>query len=389
MTIEEVELNPTFAKYLPEGWSMVEELAVYALQSEANRQIVQERLSILDKFMDENSDDFGSGDLAAARLGVGRRQLLNLVAKLREFGPTRALTPRFRNVARKSVARVGLETRADQFLCRLLETNPTLRLSKIETELRRWAAAEGIDLPGSSSIRSRVLSLRAKPLSGEDLGPFGHHIFIDQVHLELPISKSDGSAYPILTLILDQETKLIAGHGLMPGFDNGEGISAALDDFRTRITGFAGCRMSVTDEPEITWIVAHRLHYFTHLFEQGELANSVKLNHIDQGTRRHGSAILRLIGDRLPPFSFRPMAMERFDAVFEGPGVDVARGRELVAAAVTRWNRNIFEQHMENVANKIARSNRLKNIEQTVRTAVEPVVQEAKASKEMFKSDTN
>ena len=389
MSIDEVEQNPIFRTYFPKDWSMAEELALYALQSEANQNIVQERLSILDRYLDPKSEDFDDGDLASARLGVGRRQLLNLVTKLKEFGPTRALTPRFRNVARKSVARVGLEPRADQFLGRLLETNPTLRLSKIETELRRWAGAEGIDLPGSSSIRSRVLSLRAKPLGGEDLGPFGRHLFIDQVYLELPISKSDGSTYPILTFILDQETKLIAGHGLMPGFDNGEGTSAAVDDFRARIAGFAGCRMSVIDDPEITWIVANRLQFFTQQFEQGGLASHVKLNHIDQGTRRHGSAILRLMGDRLPPFSFRPMAMERFDAVFDGPGIDVAKGRELVAAAVTRWNRNILEQHLGNVTSKIARSNRLKNIEQTVRTVVEPIIQEAKASEEMFEPDAN
>lgn len=368
---------------------MAEELALYALQSETNQGIVQERLSILDRYLDPGSDDFEDGNLAAARLGVGRRQLLNLVAKLREFGPTRALTPRFRNVARKSVARVGLETRADQFLVRLLEMDPTLRLSKVETELRHWAAAEGVELPSSSSIRSRVLSLRAKPLGGEDLGPFGRHLFIDQVYLELPISKSGGSTYPILTFILDQETKLIAGHGLMPGFDNGEGTSAAVDDFRARIAGFAGCRMSVIDDPEITWIVANKLHYFTQLSEQGDLAGSIKLNHIDQGTRRHGSAILRLMGDRLPPFSFRPMAMERFDAEGAGPGIDLSKGRELVTHAVDRWNRNILEQHMENVTSKIARSNRLKDIERTVRSVVEPVVQKAKASEDMFKLETD
>ena len=389
MSIDEVERNPIFRRYFPKDWSMVEELPLYALQSEANQLIVQERLSILDRYLDPRSDDFEDGDLAAARLGVGRRQLLNLVAKLRQFGPTRALTPRFRNVQRKSVAREGLKRQAEQFLGRLLEFDPTMRLSKIETELRRWAAAEGVELPSSSSIRSRVLSLRAKPLGGEDLGPFGRHLFIDQVYLELPISKSDGSTYPIVTFILDQETKLIAGHGLMPGFDNGEGTSAAVDDFRARIAGFAGCRMSVIDDPEITWIVANRLHYFTQLSEQGDLAGSIKLNHIHQGTRRHGSAILRLMGDRLPPFSFRPMAMERFDAEGVGPGIDLSKGRALISAAVDRWNRNIIEQHMENVTSKIARSNRLKNIERTVRSVVEPVVQEAKASEDMFKLETD
>lgn len=368
---------------------MSEELALYALQTKQNQEIVRERLTILDQFLDPDSRDFDNRDLAATRIGVGRRQLLNLVAKLKELGPTRALTPRFRNVHRKSVAREGLNRQAEQFLGWLLEFDPTMRLSKIETQLRRWAAAEGVELPSSSSIRSRVLSLRAKPLGGEDIGPFGRHLFIDQVYLELPISKSDGSTYPILTFILDQKTKLIAGHGLMPGFDNGEGTSAAVDDFRARIAGFAGCRMSVIDEPEITWIVANRLHFFTQLFEQGDLASHVKLNHIDQGTRRHGSAILRLMGDRLPPFSFRPMAMERFDAEGVGPGINLSKGRELVTHAINRWNRNILEQHMENVTGKIARSNRLKNIEQTVRSVVEPVVQELKASEDMFKLDTD
>lgn len=390
MSINEIERNPIFLRYLPKDWSMPEELAIYALQSENNQQIVNERLSILDRYLDPDSDDFEDGDLAAARLGVGRRQLLNLVAKLREFGPTRGLTPRFRNVPRKSVAREGLNRQAEQFLIRLLEMDPTMRLSKIETELRRWCDVKGIELPSSSSIRSRVLSLRAKPFGGEELGSFGRHLFIDQVHLELPVGNKHGSVYPILTLILDQDTKLIAGHGLMPGYDNGEGTNGALDDFRARIAGFASARMSVTDQPtEVNWIVAKRLEYFAHLEAPELLPNSITLNLIDQGTRRHGASILRLIGDRLLPFSFRPMAMERFDAVSDGSGISLGKARELIAAAVDRWNSNLLAQHTMNVSNKTARSNRLTSIEQTLRTMVEPVIQAARDSEEMFMPDTD
>lgn len=388
MTIDEVEQNRAFGKHLPKDWSMAEELALYALQSETNQHIVQERLSILDRYLDPGSDDFDDGDLASARLGVGRRQLLNLVAKLREFGPTRALTPRFRNVARKSVARVGLETRADQFLVRLLKMDPTLRLSKIETELRRWASAEGIKLPSSSSIRSRVLSLRAKPFGGEELGSFGSHFFIDQIYVELPVREQDGSIYPILTLILDQETKLIAGHGLMPGYNTGAGTKAALDDFRTRISGFTMTRMSVADQPAtVDWIVAKDLEYFADMMALDLLPKSISLNLVDQGTRRHGASILRLIGDRLPPFSFRPMAMERFEAVSDAPGISIIKARELIVAAVDRWNLNVLEQHTENVSNKIARSNRLKGIERTLRALLEPVIQVAEDAEGMFEPD--
>ncbi|MEO1968475.1 MAG: hypothetical protein ABGW87_07155 [Sphingomonadaceae bacterium] len=386
--IDEIELYSAFVKHLPKGWSMEEEQALFALQSAEKQEIVKDRLISLDRYLDPESEFHGDGDLTAARIGVGRRQLLNLIAKLREYGPTRALTPRFRNVARQSIARKGLDPRAERLLQRLLQIAPTERLSKIEAELRLACEVDGIQLPSSSSIRSRILSLRAKPFGEEDLGPFGEHIFIDQVYVELPISNGSEATYPILTLIIDQASKLIAGHSLMPGYDNGEGLNLALADFRSRIRGFADARLSVLQEMnQLTWVVAKGLEIFAdEEYTRGRL-QSTKLYFVNEGVRRHGTGILRVIGDRLPPFSFRPMAMERFNAVSEDRGIPLTEARNLIGAAVNRWNCSLLADHTENVANQIGRSNKLTRIEQNLRVIVEMPILELRDALMMFTND--
>lgn len=384
------ERDELIAKYLPTGWSLAEELALLALQPGAKQEIVEERLKAIDRYLDPTSDVAGNGDIAAAALGVGRRQLLNLVTKVRSLGPTRALSPGFRNVARRSVARAGLDRRAEGYLRQILEIDPSMRLSKIETSLRFVCDAQGIPLPGRSSIRKRVLSLRAKPWGGEDLGVFGAHLTVDQVNLDLPVRDGTADRYAIITLIIDQQTKLIAGHGVMAGYDNGEGLQLALDDFRVRVATFANARLSVADHVrKVTWIVPKNLDIFSEVFGVRIGPTGPEVDLVDSGQRRHGAAILRTIGDRLPPFSFKPMAMERFEAVSEQPGIQMSEARELLRVSVDRWNSDILADHRENVGERIGRSGQLQRIVRVVGDIVEPIVREAQDAMEMFDDDAS
>src|SRR3546814_15847019 len=52
----------------------------------------------------------------------------------------------------------------------------------------------------------------------------------------------------------------------------------------------------------------------------------------------HGTEILRWLGDRLPPFSFKPMAMERFESASSEHGIPIDEARRLVRTSVDRWN---------------------------------------------------
>src|SRR3546814_3813431 len=113
------------------------------------------------------SSDVCSSDLAvtaaAAELGVGRRQFFNLLAKLRQLGPTRGLTPSFRNVVRKSVARDGLIEPLEIYLRKLLSVQPDARISQIEMAIIEKADFEDLPFPGRSAIRRRVHALRSLP----------------------------------------------------------------------------------------------------------------------------------------------------------------------------------------------------------------------------------
>ncbi len=388
MPLDEGVRQRLFEQYLPKGWSLSEELALLALQSEAKQKIVQQRLQALDRYLGPSSEDVGNGDLAAANLGVGRRQLVNLVAKLRKLGPTRALTPGFRNVPRPSVARTGLGRRAEWHLANLLRRDQSMRLSKIEAHLRDICDEEGISLPGTSSIRKRVLSLRARPFGGEELALFGAQLLIDQIYLDLPVKDGKVARFPILTLIVDQQTKLILGHHLMPSSDQGAGLHYAMKDGENRIETFAEGRVPVAEQIEsVTWIIPKNLEIFAIEAQTGRRLAGTRVDIVRSSTRRLGAAILRTIGDRLPPFSFKPTPTER-GLLPDKSGIPLREARELISARVDRWNADILSDHKENIGRQtVQKLPQLIAINQALRELIEPVIDINRESVSVFDHD--
>src|SRR3546814_3328424 len=51
-----------------------------------------------------------------------------------------------------------------------------------------------------------------------------------------------------------------------------------------------------------------------------------------------------LLGDRLPPFSFKPMAMERFESASSEHGIPIDEARRLVRTSVDRWNEEVLRE---------------------------------------------
>src|SRR3546814_3565334 len=82
------------ARYLPEGWHLEDELALLAVQSGEKLSVMEQRLQVMDHYINYTLSGAEAVTAAAAELGVGRRQFFNLLAKLRQLGPTRGLTPR-------------------------------------------------------------------------------------------------------------------------------------------------------------------------------------------------------------------------------------------------------------------------------------------------------
>ena len=65
---------------------------------------------------------------------------------------------------------------------------------------------------------------------------------------------------------------------------------------------------------------------------------------INPGPRRHGTEILRWLGDRLPPSTIKPMAMERFESASPELGIPIDEARRLVRTSVDRWNEEILKE---------------------------------------------
>lgn len=336
-----------FVRYLPEGWSLEDELALLAVQPSEKQRIVEERLQILDDYVDQASGGAEMVTAAAAHLGVGRRQFFSMLAKLRQLGPTRGLTPGFRNVARKSVARDGLIEPLEKYLRKLLAIQADARISQIEMAIQEKAEIEDIPFPGRSAIRRRVHALRRLPAAHEDIGGIGANLTIDQVYLDLSVKDGELDRFAITTLIIDRQTKLILGHAVTANYCDGEELRLALKDFETRIPEFAKTDLSTaTRIQEIVWVAARDIEMFSLSVtsERYSEINRPKVQVIDTGPRRHGAEILRLIGDRLPPFAFTPMAMERFASVSPQPGIPVEEARRLVRTSVDRWNEEILRE---------------------------------------------
>src|SRR3546814_19340921 len=101
-----------------------DELALFAVQSGERQSVMEQRLHVMDHYINYTLSGAEAVTAAAAELGVGRRQFFNLLAKLRQLGPTRGLTSSFRNVVRKSVARDGLIEHLDIYLRTFLSVQP-------------------------------------------------------------------------------------------------------------------------------------------------------------------------------------------------------------------------------------------------------------------------
>lgn len=375
-----------FSRYLPEDWSIDDELALFAVQSADKQQAVEQRLRAIDSYLDGTSQDGEGVDAASATLGVGRRQFFKLLAKLRQFGPTRGLTPGFRNVERRSVASDGLEEPLETVIREILARNPAERISRLEAAIRAKCDETEIPFPGESAIRRRVHALRRLPPTKKVSATVGTQITTDQVHLDLTVKIGSDDRYAIVTLIIDDQTKLILGHGLMGGYGEGEGLRLAIDDFEDRIPDFAKASLGVAPHlQEVTVIIPRDLEFASHSVGSDTFAIEKPIVKVmDTGPRRHGAAILRHIGDRLPPFSFKPMAMERFGAASPHNGMPLDAARRLVRGSVERWNEGILSQAVEATGQRTTRQNRLKRIARDLRTLTDPLYELVEDVRGMF-----
>jgi hypothetical protein len=323
-----------------------DELALLATMPESKQEIVMARLEAIHCYLSEGNQTPAEADAAAVKIGVARKQFYRLMAKLQELGPTRALSPGFRNVPRSAPSKDGLAEAAEAAVLEILRNKPDAKISEVESFVRSKCQEGGFDFPGVTAIRRRVHALRRSlpaPLSGAELGA---RLAVDQVALDLGVTSHRGTTLSVITLVIDRSTKLICGAGLTAGDGMGIGLQIAVRDSGSRLASFADYTFPVAaNVQELTWVVPPGLEAAAAAISAREpvSADGPTFEVISAGPRRHGDNIMRLLGDRLGPHSFRRLAALGEDPPsVPGPGLHVHDAPQVVSRAVSQWNAQIL-----------------------------------------------
>lgn len=316
-----------------------------ARQSAEKQQIVEKRLEAIDAFLKSQLGGASDVDAAAAKVGLRRRQFYSLITKLRELGPARALTPGLRNVARAAPSREGLAPVVESAIQRVLANDPEAKITCVEAFVRQECEREGAEFPGSTAIRRRVHALRRSGVGAQTEKLLGARLTIDQSAVDLSVHIEGKDLLAITTLIIDRDTKLIAGCGVTALEFDGAGLREAMKDFSRRWWEFEEFNVTVAPAiAEMTFVIPPNSHCLVPHGRYLQTDRKPTFNVIEQRPRRHGEAILRLIGDRLISFPFR-----RLEKLDDGPlrantkGVALEDARRLIQHSVDAWNERILK----------------------------------------------
>jgi hypothetical protein len=333
------------ARYLRSGETIENELALLASQPMEKQLVVENRLKIIDQYLTGPSQSLAQAEAAASQIGVAKRRFYRLLAKLRMVGPTRALAPGFRNVARVSQSRHGLHEAVEASIRKVLALNPDARIAEIEEFVRAEGGFGDAGL-SESAIRRRVHALRASADSGSNRNPFGQKFVVDQIVWDRPVQwgiAEQKTTLSILTLIIDKGTKLICGFALTVQDGSIFGLEQALFDASRRIASFEEAPLAVAAQVrELTWVVpagAEEVSEAVPLAIPPENGDIV-LKQLSSGPRRHGDAIMRLIGDKLGVYPFRRLAqMGEVAPTSSEPGIDLRDAWAIANHCVEAWNK--------------------------------------------------
>lgn len=344
ITIRCIEL---IGRHLLPGEQIEEELALLTAQPPSKRAVIEERLEILDGYLSSGVAGVKAADAAATEMGVSRRSFYRLIAKLSELGPVRALSLGFRNAPRQAPTKDGLSEPAETAIRQVLEARPDEPIFRVNQFVKAESIRIGFEYPGETAIRRRVHALRQSGLVPSLVDQFGAQLVVDQCPIDLTVS-SDAQELVTVTLIIDRSTRLICGCGFSVLNDFGLGLMRALRDSEQRIVGFADSSFPVAARiSEVRWVVPPAVEYAATAMKPDSLPKGRRpdINVLASGPRRHGEAILRLLGDRFGVYNFRRLAMEAGKPLpSSASGVDVMQVGEIVGYCADGWNRRIVSR---------------------------------------------
>ena len=371
------------SRHLSNNFSVESELALLSAQAADKQEVVEERLRAIDDYLKHPDATVTDVDAAAARIGVSRRQFYRLLAKMRVLGPVRALVPGLQNVARASAAREGLAEPIEAVVVEALLREPDARITKIQGLVADRCVELGLAPPTEWMLRQRVHALRANgPI--DPGAQFGSRIVVDQVSLDLPVQHFDVARFGTLTAIIDRSTRLVLGASILPGDGIGIGLAEALSDMRrTRMPAFKKQGFPVAPQlSELTWVAPPGLESLASAIVSNADGQRPEVNVISEGPRRHGELILRLLGDRLGPYSIRSRTpLEANAERASGGGNSLESAHRMVGYCVDAWNRKLLLQLPAVLPEDTPRhSRRLERIAKQVEAIFAPVMEEVSAT---------
>ncbi|MBB5716249.1 hypothetical protein [Sphingomonas aerophila] len=314
------------ARHLKEGRGLEVELAVFATLPADKQRIVDDRLAIIDALPGGDERTMEHVEQAARALGRGVRNLYRLIDRMKEVGPVGGLAPGFRASKREAPVRKGLGEPIEKWIAEKLRRKPDASVAEIadylsrrfdkHTRTRSTGSAETFaefDLPSSSSLYRRVHAIRsgeAELRTRTRKIPFGGRMVLDQVALNVTVGTVFGRSNDVVaTLLVDRATSLIVGVGLAVENSMGMGLQGAVADaIRRRLAkiGDSGVVLAETLS-RVEWVVPPGLEDVADAVLEGaaKLQPPPEIVIRSAGRRRHGSEVVRLLGDRLGQFAFR------------------------------------------------------------------------------------
>jgi len=360
-----------------------EEYALLLTLPKSKQEVVLERLAALDRYLSTPAAGTGEAQQAADRLGLSLRSFYRLLVRLRERGPVAALAPNFRIEPRAGAAVSGLSPDAEAALTELLAEEPGANWRRVIDHVTQSVPQP----PSEAAIRRRLMALRGEgPPTREPNILFGADWLVDQCAVDVPVAYFSEIYRPIVTFAVDRQSRLILGAGVAFRPVDSEFSGAlflGLNDLQRRNPGVAGTPLRIAAHVQSVWWVVppELLDDPAGVIESASsVSPPVTVKLISKGKFRHGSELVRLLGDRIGPLRLMVRATASNRLAGPPPGISPLNNNDfqmVVRQAIGQWNRELLlklEMPMPDSLTRTGRRHLLLRLNRTLVEVFRPVL---------------